>query len=72
MCHVQLSVLGLPGYVIIGNSLTQPPIDDILFPELDSDREVWYTPMFFSPVWTQRRLWRKAAEIMDSPEGQSE
>ena len=36
MCYVQMSLLGMPGFVIIGDSL------------IPSDKyDVWYTPMYF-------------------------
>ena len=38
MCYVQMSLLGMPGYVIIGNALSGQA------PEADS---TWYTPMYF-------------------------
>ena len=48
MCYIQLSLLGCPGYVIVGDTLSRPG----LHPEND----VWYTPMWFSDVWRLRRL----------------
>lgn len=38
MCYLQLSLLGCPGYVIVGNTLAEP------VPSADN---VWYTPMWF-------------------------
>lgn len=50
MCYIQLSLLGVAGYVKVGNSLTEPMTDN------DNKDNYWYTPMYFSPVWTMRRL----------------
>lgn len=50
MCYIQLSLLGVAGYVKVGNSLTEPMTDN------DNKENYWYTPMYFSPVWTMRRL----------------
>lgn len=52
MCYIQLSLLGVAGYVKVGNSLTDPmtPNDDI--------KNYWFTPMYFSEVWTMRRLFK--------------
>lgn len=50
MCYIQLSLLGVAGIVKIGNSLTEPMTDK------DSNENYWYTPMYFSLVWTMRRL----------------
>lgn len=53
MCYIQLSLLGCAGYVIIGNTLTEPQTGPVLFGEESS--RCWYTPMFFHPVWATRR-----------------
>lgn len=53
MCYIQLSLLGCAGYVVVGNTLTEPQTGNVLFGE-DSSR-CWYTPMFFSEVWSTRR-----------------
>lgn len=52
MCYIQLSLLGVAGYVKIGNSLTEPMTEN------DSRENYWYTPMYFSQVWTMRRFFR--------------
>jgi len=59
MAYVQLSLLGCPGYIVIGNTFTQPTIGPPLFPKTDGD--IWYTPMFFRDVWH----WRKIAALLD-------
>lgn len=53
MCYIQLSLLGCAGYVVIGNTLTEPQVGPVLFGENSS--RCWYTPMFFHPVWATRR-----------------
>ena len=50
MCYIQISLLGVAGYVKIGNSLTEPITD------MDSKENRWFTPMYFSSIWTMRRL----------------
>ena len=50
MCYIQLSLLGVAGVVKIGNSLTEPMTDK------DTDENYWYTPMYFSPIWSMRRI----------------
>ena len=50
MCYIQLSLLGVAGMVKIGNSLTEPITNK------DSKENYWYTPMYFSQVWSMRRL----------------
>lgn len=48
MCYIQLSLLGVAGYIKIGNTLTEPisPSDTI--------ENYWFTPMYFSDVWLSR------------------
>lgn len=50
MCYVQLSLLGYAGKVKIGDSLLHPLV------ESDNGPDIWYTPMWFSDVWTIRRM----------------
>jgi hypothetical protein len=68
MCFIQLSLLGCPGYVIIGNSFTQPAIGHVLFPVSNNGSEIWFTPMFFRREWGWRRLWRKVSRITEKEE----
>lgn len=53
MCYIQLSLLGVAAYVKVGNSLTEPMAED------DSLDNYWFTMMYFSDVWTMRRLFRR-------------
>lgn len=50
MCYIQLSLLGIAGYVKVGNSLTDPITTN------DSTENYWYTPMYFFPAWSMRRI----------------
>ena len=50
MCYIQISLLGMAGYVKIGNALTEPIEED------DDKTNHWYTPMYFSDVWAMRRF----------------
>lgn len=61
MCYIQLSLLGVAGFVKIGNSLTEPIIDD------DSS-DYWYTPMYFSEIWYTRRWVKEFDRIMRGDE----
>jgi type I restriction-modification system DNA methylase subunit len=45
MCYIQMSLLGMPGEVIIGNTLTCDY----------SNYDRWYTMMGFSPAWQYRQ-----------------
>lgn len=53
MAYIQLSLLGCPGYVVVGNSLTEPLENNVLFAPMD--REVFITPFYFTQVWETRR-----------------
>ena len=55
MCYIQLSLLGCPGYVVIGDSLAHPSTSYDDRGLLPRDRDIWYTPMFCSGTWTGRR-----------------
>lgn len=49
MCYIQLALQGIAAKVKISNSLTDP------LQESDNDSNIWYTPMWYSQVWTMRR-----------------
>ncbi len=50
MCYIQLTLLGVAGYVKVGDSLTEPITDG------DNRENYWFTPMYFSNVWVLRRI----------------
>lgn len=56
MCYIQLSLLGCPGYVCVGNTLTNPMTGHPLFPQEGEGQDFWFTPMFFSSAWHFRRI----------------
>lgn len=56
MCYIQISLLGCPGYVLIGNSLVDVPVGNVLDPLYPRPEDVWYTPMYYSDVWQMRRM----------------
>lgn len=49
MCYIQISLQGYAGKIKIGDSLLHPMLDS------DNGSDMWYTPMWFSDVWVQRR-----------------
>lgn len=53
MCYIQMSLIGMAGYVHIGNTLTEPMTGHALFG--DGGENTWYTPMYFSGIWEGRR-----------------
>ena len=46
MCYIQLSILGCPAIIIVGDSLVKP--------DLHPDNPVWYTPFLFLNRWKFR------------------
>lgn len=51
------NILGLAGFIKIGNSITDPISTD------DSSENYWYTPMYFSDVWSTRRMLRQINKL---------
>lgn len=69
MCYIQLSLLGCPGYIVIGNTITNPSLSidrHGLIPVESSS--VWYTPMYHSDLWQIRRLLAKANLLPEDAE----
>ncbi|KQY83742.1 hypothetical protein ASD24_29485 [Paenibacillus sp. Root52] len=62
MCYIQLSLLGCGGYVIIDDSLRNPPTESRLH-----DPNVWYTPFYFISNWPMKKL---ASTLFNSLEQQ--
>ncbi len=57
MCYIQLSLLGCPGYVYVGDTLSDPctSIDGrALIPS--KPEKCWFTPMYFHETWNIRRM----------------
>lgn len=52
MCYIQLSLLGVAAYIKVGNSLTEPMTEN------NSLDNYWFTMMYFSDIWSMRRLLR--------------
>ena len=57
MCYLQISLLGVAGYIKVGNSLTEP------MNSKDTIENYWFTPMYFSNVWSMRRLIHRMQEL---------
>ena len=66
MAYIQLSLLGCPGYVVIGNSLTNPIVGSVLQPFEKEGQEFWYTPLYFGDVWQYRRIFATMDQILRS------
>jgi type I restriction-modification system DNA methylase subunit len=58
MCYIQLSLLGCPGYVVIGDTLSQPVPKD--------PSSIWYTPLYFSEAWHMRRVVERTNSMFET------
>lgn len=65
MCYIQLSFLDCAGYVVIGNSLSNPVKGSLLFPQIEEGEELWFTPMWYSPIWSFRRAMETVEQEMN-------
>lgn len=63
MCYIQLSLLGVAGYIKVGNSLTDPVMAG------DSNENYWFTPMYFSNVWHTRRMIDAFKKLLEGIDG---
>lgn len=55
MCYLQMSLLGMPGYVVIGDTLANPSTSYDERGLLPVDKgNVWYTPLLRIPIWQYR------------------
>lgn len=55
MCFVQLSLLGCPGYIVVGDTFQHPTVGpSVLLPVPQEGQEIWYTPMYFTDTWQLR------------------
>lgn len=68
MAYIQISLLGCPGYIVVGNSLSNPIVGSELMPAEQEGQEFWYTPFYFSQVWHYRRLFAKMDNIFSNAE----
>lgn len=51
MCYIQLSLLGCPGYVIVGDSISEPPSGSVLEPITKDPTDLWFTPFYYLRLW---------------------
>ncbi|MDO5540814.1 MAG: N-6 DNA methylase [Eubacteriales bacterium] len=57
MCYIQLSLLGVAAYIKVGNALTDPMTGN------DSLDNYWFTMMYYSDVWTMRRIFHRMDDL---------
>lgn len=60
MSYIQLTLIGCVGYIIVGNTLSNPLTGlSILLPPLGEGIDVWNLPMFEKKIWFAR-LWAES------------
>lgn len=57
MCYIQLSLLGVAAYIKVGNALTDPMTEN------DNLDNYWFTMMYYSDVWTMRRIFHRMDDL---------
>lgn len=68
MCYIQLSLVGCPGYVVIGDTIAHPSTSLDRHGLIPRDGpNIWYTPMYFRDVWHWRRIWAQADILLKTP-----
>ena len=71
MAYIQLSLIGCPGYVVVGDTLTEPVGGTTLNPVYRRPESVWFTPFYFSEPWAVRRAAEELGRILSSDAGKS-
>lgn len=64
MCYIQLSLLGVAGIVKVGNTITDPEFRVTQ----ETAGQYYFTPMWFSDVWTMRRFFHSFDIAMNKTE----
>ena len=68
MCYIQLSLMGCAGYVVIDDTLANPSVSYDrrgLLPKIGP--QVWFTPMYYSSIWTGRQMIARMQLLESSP-----
>lgn len=67
MSFVQLSLLGCPRYIIVGDSLLNPAVGpSVLLPVQQEGQEIWCTPMYFTDIW-HLRIAAEKVKLLGTP-----
>lgn len=61
MCYIHLSLLGCPGYIKVGDTLSAPATNN--WAEIETSSDIWLTPMFYSEIWLSRRISKQLSGI---------
>lgn len=58
MGYIQISLLGCAGYIVVGDSLRYPVThigNTSMIPKESENYDLWFTPIYRSPIWEFRR-----------------
>lgn len=64
MAYIQISLLGCPGYIVVGDAMLNPIVGSFLEPIEKEGQEFWYTPFYFSQVWCYRRIFANIDRLL--------
>lgn len=69
MCYIQISLLGCPGYVVVGDTLLEPLCGSAIEPISKKPENIWFTPLYFTDLWTLRKIrsWNKDNHKVSEP-----
>jgi type I restriction-modification system DNA methylase subunit len=62
MCYIQMSLIGMAGIVIVGDTLQQPQMPSQA--EIETKENIWLTPMYNINIWSDRRMFRMLDEML--------
>lgn len=54
MAHIQLSLLGCAGYIVIADTIRYPVYGGLLSPRVESG-QILYTPVYYTDIWQIRK-----------------
>lgn len=67
MCYIQLSLIGVAGYVCVGDTLENPIVcKKNLLPIEQKKQSFWFTPAYYSNIW-QLRVFLENLECLTVP-----
>ena len=72
MCYIQISLLGCPGYVVIGNSLSDPVCGTTIEPDYKKPENIWFTPLYFTDIWTLHGMRSWSGDVYARTDKESE
>ena len=69
MCYLQLSLLGCAGYVVVGNTITNPTVglgNNPVLPIETEGQDIWCMPLFHDQIWVWRQTFARMEYLVGS------